>query len=153
MNDPELCRDTPQTSGGCQCGAVTYAVTAGPTKATVCHCRMCQRAIGAPFAALLEVPRDRVTFTGPLKTFASSAQAERGFCANCGTSLSFGFHASSSIEVTAASLDANFPYAPVRQHGVESKCKWLETLPNLPSVETFSRDITSNQSNPENDGA
>ena len=40
-------------TGGCQCGAVRYRVE-GPVKhASICNCRMCQKALGnfiAPFA-------------------------------------------------------------------------------------------------------
>lgn len=47
---------TPETrsivaTGGCQCGAVRYALYAAP-EGSVCHCRMCQKAVGGPFAAL-----------------------------------------------------------------------------------------------------
>ena len=37
----------------------------------------------------LEVPRERVTYAGPIKTYASSSFANRAWCENCGTSLWF----------------------------------------------------------------
>jgi hypothetical protein len=40
MTDPKQ----PVLSGGCQCGAVRYALYAEPEGASVCHCRMCQKA-------------------------------------------------------------------------------------------------------------
>ena len=36
--------------GGCFCGAVRYTVHGAPTYSAHCHCRSCQRAIGAGFA-------------------------------------------------------------------------------------------------------
>ena len=41
----------PVHTGGCQCGAVRYALYAEPTNPHVCHCRMCQKAFGNVFAA------------------------------------------------------------------------------------------------------
>ena len=37
-------------TGGCQCGAVRYALLAEPYDPHICHCRMCQKAFGGPFA-------------------------------------------------------------------------------------------------------
>ena len=45
----------PVLTGGCQCGAVRFAVSAPPTKISVCHCRMCQKASGAPFASFADI--------------------------------------------------------------------------------------------------
>ena len=42
--------------GGCQCGAVRYALYAEPTNPHVCHCRMCQKAVGGYFGAFAGVP-------------------------------------------------------------------------------------------------
>ena len=36
----------PQYSGGCQCGAVRFRVEGALGDASVCHCRMCQKASG-----------------------------------------------------------------------------------------------------------
>lgn len=37
--------------GGCRCGAIRYRITGEPLSAGFCHCRMCQRAAGAPVVA------------------------------------------------------------------------------------------------------
>ncbi len=152
-----LYRETPPGGGQCQCGAVRYSFTRGPTKATICHCRMCQRAVGGPFAALLEIPRDRLTWQGTAKRFASSAKADRGFCPDCGTPLFYDFHDRDVIEVTAGSLHPAFPYVPVKQWGLESRHAWVEDIATLPGAETFEANVQSNQSAEtapnENDGA
>ena len=48
----------PVHTGGCQCGAVRYALYAEPTNPHVCHCRMCQKAFGNYFAPLAGVKLD-----------------------------------------------------------------------------------------------
>ena len=42
-------------SGGCQCGAVRYALYAEPYDTHICHCRMCQKAFGAYYAPLTKM--------------------------------------------------------------------------------------------------
>ena len=53
----------PTMTGGCQCGGVRYALMSEPTHASICHCRMCQKAFGSYFAALTGVPRKDLVWT------------------------------------------------------------------------------------------
>src|SRR5215475_8929725 len=46
----------PLHTGGCQCGAVRYALYGQPTNPHVCHCRMCQKAFGNYFVLLVRGP-------------------------------------------------------------------------------------------------
>ena len=47
-------------SGGCQCGAVRFRVDGELGRPSVCHCRMCQKAFAAPYAALVTVRLDQL---------------------------------------------------------------------------------------------
>jgi hypothetical protein len=77
-------------TGGCQCGAVRYALAAMPTAPSICHCRMCQKAFGSYFAPLAGVRLAEIAWTrGALATFRSSDKVERGFCRDCGTPLTY----------------------------------------------------------------
>src|SRR5712672_2077334 len=78
----------PLLTGGCQCGAIRFALSAPPLKVSICHCRMCQKAVGAPFASFADIDRGDFTWTrGKPAAFRSSFFAERDFCADCGTPL------------------------------------------------------------------
>ena len=115
-------------TGGCQCGAVRYRLDAEPYGANICHCRMCQKATGGAFMASGTVPIDRLIWTrGAPKVFASSAIAERGFCAQCGTPLTFRYIKRNRISVTIGSLDDPTAVTPAIQYGVESKLPWLDS--------------------------
>jgi hypothetical protein len=126
-------------TGGCQCGAVRYRLEAAPTGANVCHCRMCQKAGGGPFMAFAGVRLDELVWTrGAPKIFASSSAAEPGFCAECGTPLTYRLVDRDRISVTLGSLDQPSAVVPEIQYGVESKLSWLDSIPSLPE-----RDISA----------
>jgi hypothetical protein len=78
-------------TGGCLCGAVRYTAEAEAPRATVCHCRDCQKFTGSAFAALVMVPKEALTLSGPLKTFSSIGGSGkpilRHFCPECGSSI------------------------------------------------------------------
>ena len=70
----------PVLTGGCQCGAIRFALKAVPVKVSICHCRMCQKASGAPFASFADIARDDFSWTrGTPASFRSSSIAMRGF--------------------------------------------------------------------------
>src|SRR5271165_1234265 len=120
-------------TGGCQCGAARYRLGAKLTGASVCHCRMCQKASGGPFMAFAGVRLAELVWTrGGPKVFASSNVAERGFCAECGTPLTYRILGRDRISLTIGSLDDPSAVAPAMQYGVESKLPWLHAIGALP---------------------
>lgn len=126
---------TPEVNGSCQCGAVRFHLAAGETRANVCHCRMCQRASGNAFAALLMCEDAMVTWYGTPATYASSSIAHRGFCANCGTPMFYRQHGGPT-EIMSGCLPPDFPFQPTQNDGVESRHAWVNTLGTLPDNPT-----------------
>lgn len=121
-----------EASGGCQCGAVRYHATAVLDTSHICHCRMCQKAAGNFFAALIGIPRDALSWTrGTAVTFKSSDQVERGFCRDCGTPLYYDYPTSKHLSVTTGSLDDPAKFPPKMQFGIEGRMPWFGTLPGL----------------------
>ena len=53
----------PVYTGGCQCGAVRFRVEGTLGDASICHCRMCQKASGNFYQPLVSVRGARVTWT------------------------------------------------------------------------------------------
>src|SRR6188508_1292579 len=95
----------PQLTGGCQCGAIRYRLLVAPTHASICHCRMCQKASGQPVMAFARVPKDKLQWTrGKPGAFRSSSIVERHFCAACGTPLTYNYIEGPNISVTMCSL-------------------------------------------------
>jgi hypothetical protein len=124
-------------SGGCQCGAVRYVLYALPVSPSICHCRMCQKAMGNLFMASAAVPLADFAWTrGEPATFRSSSIAERGFCARCGTPLFIRSFDVEEIEITLGSLDEPARVEPRRQVGIESKVPWLDDALGLRGTAT-----------------
>jgi hypothetical protein len=125
-------------TGGCQCGAVRYALYVTPQKAHVCHCRMCQRATGGLFAALAGAPKADVAWTrGSPAVFRSSNLATRQFCRDCGTPLGFAYDLPEArAYVTIGSLDHPERVPVLMQYGVESQLPWVTFNDHVPTEET-----------------
>ncbi len=119
-------------TGGCQCGAVRFVVEGPLGRASICHCRMCQKAFGAPFGALVSAEIKTVIWTrGERSRFQSSNKVARGFCAACGTPLTFewGEH---FFDIAIAALDDAAAITPVVQMGRENRLAWVDNLAALP---------------------
>lgn len=138
-------------SGGCQCGAIRYRIDLGFGDSGICHCRMCQRAVGNVFAPL--VTAKGVEWRGTPARWASSSIAERGFCATCGTPLYLKDFDSpqDEFEIMIATLD-DPDSAPPRHHvGIESRLSWIKMADCLPEHITGARtgddlsELVSNQ--------
>ena len=128
----------PVLTGGCQCGAIRFALSATPTKVSICHCRMCQKAAGAPFASFAEIEKSDFAWTrGKPAAFRSSSIAERDFCQACGTPLSFRRIDGPRIEILTGTFDRPDRLVPTRQYGTESRLGWVVGISNLPSQTTL----------------
>ncbi len=72
----------PVLTGGCQCGAVRYTLYAEPEHASVCHCRMCQKAMGNAFAPFAAVRLDDFRWTrGSRRSTAAPPSSNAGSAA------------------------------------------------------------------------
>ena len=124
-------------TGGCQCGAVRYALLETPGNACICHCRMCQKQFGSFFGAFADVPTDSFRITrGSPGWFQSSDEALRGFCRDCGTPLFYKFMSSPRIAVSIGALDRHSDMKPQAQYGIEAREPWFADLPFLPQTVT-----------------
>ncbi len=120
--------------GGCLCGAIRYRIAGTPRSSSVCFCRSCRLAGGAPSVAWFVVDIDRFTLlAGRPATFQSSPAVTRSFCARCGTPLAYQ-HADDrdAIEITTATLDDPQRLAPDREIWHSQRVAWAASDPTLP---------------------
>ena len=120
-------------SGGCFCGAIRYQVTE-VFDSGYCHCSVCRRISGAPAIAWANVLSGRFRLIrGSPRRYASSAQYERCFCAECGTHCyTIGRDDPEMVSVSTGTLDRP-ELVPPRVHiWTQSRLSWFDTRDDLP---------------------
>ena len=116
-------------SGGCQCGAVRFMADSLGLSA-ICHCRMCQKAMGNVFGIFV-VPHGFAWTRGEPAAFESSSLAERVFCRACGTPL--GFREKGKVtEVSIGALDDPSLAPPTLEVNTEGKFPFFSDITHLP---------------------
>ena len=123
-------------TGGCFCRRVRYEVRGTPFNATLCHCGDCRCATGAPIVAWFSCPPAELVFVaGAPRAHASSAEVTRGFCGDCGTTLTYArADLPDEIDIATASLDRpeDVPPQDATQH--RHRIGWIDTIASLPAV-------------------
>lgn len=121
-------------TGGCFCGRVRFEVTGPDRYACYCHCRSCQKAAGAPVVPWVSFARDgfRVT-SGEMAICHSSPGVSRGFCRDCGTSLTYeNERRDRDVDITIASFDDPSRFPPRAHIWLEDKAPWFTVSDDLP---------------------
>ena len=127
-----------QLAGGCLCVAVHYEATGDVTNLCVCHCATCRRAFGAPMVPWGTFSRARFTIVrGRVAEYRSSPDVIHGFCANCGTSITYCQEGrADEIDVAVATLDDAKLLAPEKHIWVRDKLPWVTFGDGLPQFDT-----------------
>ncbi len=128
--------------GGCLCGAIRYRSSAPPLRGVLCHCSMCRRHSGAPVLGFVHFPLAAFRWLGSEPSrYRSSANAERGFCATCGSTVSM--HETvlaDRVQVALGSLD-DPGLARIDDHvWTADRIGWFEVSDRLPR---FARSSTA----------
>lgn len=140
------CEDTvmimePIFEGGCLCGSVRWRATRVPLYAYHCHCRMCQRQSGAAFITGVTFHMNALQWTvGEPHLFESSQNAKRGFCAQCGSWLSWQW-LEEKISMTAGSFDHPENINPQWHVFTEGRVPWLRLNDGLPQCTRYPSEI------------
>ena len=77
-------------SGGCLCGSIRYRAAEAPRWAAHCHCAMCRKVSGAAFLSFVEFRAATFEWTrGSPARYQSSSGVARGYCPDCGSTLTY----------------------------------------------------------------
>jgi hypothetical protein len=118
-------------TGGCQCGAVRFRIHGKLGRASICHCRMCQKAFGSFFGPLVSAPKEGVEWTREEPTyFQSSVNIDRGFCQRCGTPLTY--RHPEGLEIAIGAFDDRSDLKPRIQVHTGSAIPWVTEIFDTP---------------------
>ncbi|MFC0204450.1 GFA family protein [Novosphingobium soli] len=126
--------------GGCHCGAVRFAVEGDPQHVAFCHCADCRKSSGAPLMAWAAYPADGFALTaGTPAVYSSNGDAQRHFCATCGSGLYYVNEAAlpGLVDIQVAALDDPQALPPQAHIQVAERIGWMEDIASLPQFERF----------------
>jgi len=123
--------------GGCLCGKIRYQIEGDPFDSDYCHCRICQRQTGAPVSAWMDFKKEQIKLLdGNVKEFESSKNVRRGFCENCGSTLSFrDIMHPDYLTLSITSLDDPNTFSPKYHIYVDSAVKWHSIIDEYPKFQ------------------
>lgn len=118
-------------SGGCQCGALRYELSAPPLAIYNCHCTNCQKITGSAFTVAASVPEAALAFTkgnpAKIEWKADSGNTRFGlFCGACGSRIANGQAPSIGVlSLRAGTLDDTSWVEPVGDIWTKSAQGWI----------------------------
>lgn len=133
------------TEGSCLCGTVRFAVDAELTSLSHCHCSMCRKAHGAPFATYADAPVDAFRWTAgerSVRRFESSPGFHRTFCGECGSVLP-GPVADGKVFVPVGLLDGEVAARPMARIFADDAPAWHPATADLPCHAAYGPDTVS----------
>ncbi len=131
-------KDAPSTqlSGGCHCGAIRYSLSEPPLNHTLCHCRDCRRNAGAQMVGWAMYRGEALNIEmGEVATYASSENARRHFCIQCGTGL---FYTNAAlipglVDIRSGTLDEPDLLPAQMQIQTDDRISWMKDVHTLPT--------------------
>lgn len=130
-----------RVEGHCLCRAIVFEYDTEPNWILHCHCESCRRSTSSPITTWISVPRSAFRFKqGSPRYFQSSPGVRRGFCATCGSPLSWeSERIPEEVHLYAASLKSPAEVTPSGHVFVDQQLPWLETTDQLPRYAKTSR--------------
>ena len=129
-------------SGACFCGAITAEARGEPLSVVYDHDDDCRRAIGSPLTVWIGYRSNQVRFTrGTPKTFSRTPGVERGFCGDCGSTITYRDEGiAGELHLCIGFMDHPERFPPQAHSFWRLKLPWIKMADNLPRLETTSRE-------------
>lgn len=128
-NDDQL-RGQEMVSGKCNCGAISFEISADISDVFVCHCSICRSATGSSGIAVVVIPNHGFHWLRGEELITSWKKPDSHwqiwFCPTCGSPVP-GINDESRMFVPAGSITEGGESLQVKHHiWVDSKADWDE---------------------------
>lgn len=123
------------TRGTCLCGTVEYELTEPFETMINCHCSICRKFHGAPYATYVALPAKALRWAAGedrIGHYRSSERGERAYCLTCASPLPMALPGTALAIAPAGSLDDDHGVRPQAHIHVGSKAPWHAILDPLP---------------------
>jgi hypothetical protein len=128
------------TQGSCLCGALRYEIDGPFVDMVHCHCSMCRKHHGTPFATWVAAPLAGFRWLSEPSTLATYKSSERGhreFCRICGSVAPMLESGMGMVIAPAGNLDGDPGIQPTKHMFVGSKAGWYPITDGLPQHEEY----------------
>lgn len=121
-------------NGRCLCGNLQFAVRGKRLWVAHCHCDSCRRNTGSAVATFVGYNKEQLTYTrGERKFFESSPGVRRGFCADCGTPMTYeADRCPEEVHLYVSTLDEPGAYRPQLHVFFAERISWMDLNDDLP---------------------
>ncbi|HEX5420830.1 MAG TPA: GFA family protein [Gammaproteobacteria bacterium] len=128
------------TRGVCLCGTVRYEFAAPFEMMMHCHCSMCRKHHGAPFATFVSAPFTAFKWLSgedSVATYQSSRQGMRAYCRHCGSVAPLLMAEAGFAIAPAGNLEGDLGIRPQGHMFAGSKAAWYTIADSLPQHEGY----------------
>ena len=129
--------------GSCHCGHVAYEAEIDPEDVSICHCTDCQQLTGSAFRVTAITRAEKVRQTGSepklYRKFGENGRPRlQYFCPECGSPLFTTGEGDDAMwwGIRVGTIRQRRELLPRRQIWHRSALPWLNSLNDLPAIET-----------------
>lgn len=130
-------------TGGCYCGRIRYEMATEPL-VVHCHCDNCKRSVGGPFVSWAVILLNDLKHVGEQPAIhVTDNKVERGFCNECGSSISYFQRGDDAIDITVGTMDDPNAVNPSKHIWDRKRIHWVKMDDGLPHYSEWSADSDS----------
>lgn len=131
---------TDVTKGQCLCGELQFELRGRRLWVAHCHCDSCRRSTGSAVATFVGYNKEQLTYThGARMFYQSSPGVQRGFCADCGTPMTYeSDRCPEEVHLYISTIDNPGAFVPQVHVFFAERIPWMEVADDLPRYEGLS---------------